>query len=164
MKISTQSQVARLLMLSPAHRSHLLHGLWLSSGPITCAHPSSDCNIPSSQSFYPTLLFITSTIHCLWCSACRLYFQLLFPHRAFMWHLGWISAIFHLYYATPCFYPLITLSCNNRWSPFGWKVSVHVLQHSPSSDNGPVVAQNWVGRERPNMNMGRICRGRIVRD
>jgi len=78
-------------------------------------------------------------------------FQLIFPRSIFVYIMQ---------------SPASTLSCHNRWSLLGWKVSVCVLQHSHFSDNRPVITQDWVGESSggEKSNMRGIRRGRIVCD
>ena len=95
--------------------------------------------------------FHPSSIHCL-CSSCIIrLFSTHFPRSIFVYIMQ---------------SPASTLSCHNRWSLLGWKVSVCVLQRSHFSDNRPVITQDWVGESSggEKSNMRGIRRGRIVCD
>jgi len=87
-----QSQLTRFL--SPSLLLLAVIVFWVHNMLVTCAHPSTSCQ---TKVFHSTLLFTSSTIHCL-CSSCiisiRLYFQLIFPRSIFMRRPAWISAIF----------------------------------------------------------------------
>jgi len=74
-------------------------------------------------------------------------------------HIFYYTSSLLLMYETPCKAALLTLM-PQPLKPVGYKISVHVLQHSYFSENRLVVAHDWMkessGRERSNMGIIRL--------